>query len=127
MFLLKEIWFIISVLDILQLVQLLSNVWLFATPWTAAHQASLSLTNSRSLLKLMSIDITKCFQCSLNFYPILIPNNIFQFSLIELQLVLTIFLIKKQRYHFADKIPYSQSYGFTTIHGVTNNQTQLSD
>ena len=36
-------------------VQLLSCVWLFATPWTAAHQASLSITNSWSLLKLMSI------------------------------------------------------------------------
>ena len=37
-------------------VQSLSGVWLFATPWTAAHQASLSITNSRSLLKLMSIE-----------------------------------------------------------------------
>ena len=37
-------------------VQLLSCVWLFATPWTAARQASLSITNSRSLLKLMSIE-----------------------------------------------------------------------
>ena len=36
-------------------VQLLSRVQLFATPWTAAHQASLSITNSQSLLKLMSI------------------------------------------------------------------------
>ena len=36
-------------------VQLLSNVQLFETPWTAAHQASLSITNSWSLLKLMSI------------------------------------------------------------------------
>ena len=36
-------------------VQLLSHVRLFATPWTAAHQASLSITNSRSLPKLMSI------------------------------------------------------------------------
>ena len=36
-------------------VQLLSRVRLFATPWTAARQASLSITNSRSLLKLMSI------------------------------------------------------------------------
>ena len=33
----------------------LSPVWLFVTPWTAACQASLSITNSRSLLKLMSI------------------------------------------------------------------------
>ena len=37
-------------------VQSLSHVWLFATPWNAAHQASLSVTNSRSLLKLMSIE-----------------------------------------------------------------------
>ena len=37
-------------------VQLLSRVWLFVTPWTAAHQASLSITNSRILLKLMSIE-----------------------------------------------------------------------
>ena len=36
-------------------VELLSCVQLFATQWTAAHQASLSITNSRSLLKLMSI------------------------------------------------------------------------
>ena len=39
-----------------QSVQLLSCVRLFATPWTAAHQASLSITNSWSLLKLMSIE-----------------------------------------------------------------------
>ena len=36
-------------------VQLLSHVWLFATPWTVARQASLSITNSRRLLRLMSI------------------------------------------------------------------------
>ena len=36
-------------------VQPLSHVRLFATPWTAAQQASLSITNSQSLLKLMSI------------------------------------------------------------------------
>ena len=37
-------------------IQWLSCVWLFQTPWTAAHQASLSITNSWSLLKLMTID-----------------------------------------------------------------------
>ena len=37
-------------------VQSLSHVILFVTPWTAAHQASLSITNSWSLLKLMSIE-----------------------------------------------------------------------
>jgi len=38
-------------------VQSLSYVQLFATPWTAAHQASLSFTISQSLLKLMSIEL----------------------------------------------------------------------
>ena len=37
-------------------VQSLSYVWFLATPWTAAHQASMSITNSKSLLKLMSIE-----------------------------------------------------------------------
>ena len=37
-------------------VQSLSRVWLFATPWIAARQASLSITNSQSLLKLMSFE-----------------------------------------------------------------------
>ena len=39
------------------IVQSLSHVWLFATPWTAARQASLSFTNSWSLLKFMSIEL----------------------------------------------------------------------
>ena len=38
-------------------VQSLRHVQLFVTPWTAAHQASLSITNSKSLLKLMSIEL----------------------------------------------------------------------
>ena len=38
-------------------VQLLSSVWLFSTPWTAALQASLSITSSQSFLKLMYIEL----------------------------------------------------------------------
>ena len=38
-------------------VQSLSHVWLFVTPWTAARQASLSITNSWSLPKFMSIEL----------------------------------------------------------------------
>ena len=41
---------------IISSVQSLNRGRLFATPWTAAHQASLSITNSQSLLKLMSIE-----------------------------------------------------------------------
>ena len=49
---------VFSVFSIVQFssVQSLSRVWLFATPWTAAHQASLSITNTQSLLKLMSTE-----------------------------------------------------------------------
>ena len=42
--------------EYLVVVQSLSLDWLFATPWTAAHQASLSFTISRNLLRLMSIE-----------------------------------------------------------------------
>ena len=38
-------------------VQSLSRIWLFEIPWTAARQASLSLTNSQSLCKLMSVEL----------------------------------------------------------------------
>ena len=44
------------VLTTVAVVQSPSRVWLFATPWTAAHQASLSITNSQSLLKLIPIE-----------------------------------------------------------------------
>ena len=55
-------------------VQSLSHVQLFATPWTAACQASLSITNSRSLLKLLSIESVMpsnhlILRCSLSLLP----------------------------------------------------------
>ena len=50
------IWLEVCKIISFSLVQSLSCVRLFATPWTAAHQASLSITNSWSLLKLMSIE-----------------------------------------------------------------------
>ena len=50
-------------------VQWLSHVQLFVTPWTAAHQAYLSITNSRSLLKLMFslVSITLLIFLSINY------------------------------------------------------------
>ena len=56
--LLKTLQYLGSVWKHLQFssVRLLSHVWLFGTPWIAARQASLSITNSRSSLKLMSIE-----------------------------------------------------------------------
>ena len=55
-------------------VQSLSRVQLFATPWTAAHQASLSITNSQSLLKLMSIESVKQPNHLILCHPILLPS-----------------------------------------------------
>ena len=46
---------LVGVFSSISSVQSLSRIQLFATPWTAAHQASLFITNTRSLLKLMSI------------------------------------------------------------------------
>ena len=59
------------------LVQSPSRVWLFATPWTAAHQASLSITNSRSLLKLMSIKSVMPSNHLILCHPLLLLPSIF--------------------------------------------------
>ena len=58
-------------------VQLLSPVRLFSTPWTAACQASLSITNSRSLLKLMSIESVMPFNHLIIHRPLLLLPSIF--------------------------------------------------
>ena len=58
-------------------VQLLSHVWLFVTPWTAARQASLSITNSQSLLKLMSIESVMSSNHRILYRPLLLLPSIF--------------------------------------------------
>ena len=58
-------------------VQSLSRVQLFATPWTAARQASLSITNSWSLLKLMSIESVMPSNHRHPLHPRLLPPSIF--------------------------------------------------
>ena len=60
-------------------VQTLSWVRLFSTPWTAAHQASLSITNSQSLLKLISIELVMpsnhlILCCPLLLLPLILPS-----------------------------------------------------
>ena len=62
-----------------QLVQSLSCVWFFVTQWTAAHQASLSITNSWSLLQIMSIKLVMpsshpILCCPLLLLPSIFPN-----------------------------------------------------
>ena len=58
-------------------VQLLSHVWLFVIPWTAACQASLSITNSRSWLKHMSIELVISSNHLILCCPLLLPPSIF--------------------------------------------------
>ena len=58
-------------------VQSLSRVRLFVTLWTAARQASLSITNSWSLLKLMSIELVMPSNRLILCHPLLLPPSIF--------------------------------------------------
>ena len=58
-------------------VQLLSHVWIFATPWTAARQAFLSITNSWSLVKLMSIKSVMPSNHLILCHPLLLLLSIF--------------------------------------------------
>ena len=58
-------------------IQSLSHVRLFVTPWTAARQTSLSITNSWSLLKLMSIELVMPSDLVVLCHPLLLPPSIF--------------------------------------------------
>ena len=58
-------------------VQLLSHVWLFIIPWTAARQASLSITNSRSPHKPMSIELVMPYNHLILCHPLLLLPSIF--------------------------------------------------
>ena len=57
-------------------VQSLSHVQLFVTPWTAACQASLSITNFQSLLRLMSIELVMPSNHLILCHPLLLPPSI---------------------------------------------------
>ena len=72
-----DIFALYQIFPIVVVVQSLSRVRLFATPWTAAHQASLSITNSQSLLKLMSIKLVMPFNHLILYCPFLLLPSIF--------------------------------------------------
>ena len=62
---------------IISSVQSLSGAWLFATPWTVARQASLSIANSWSLLKLMSTELVMPSNHLILYCPLLLLPSIF--------------------------------------------------
>ena len=67
----------LSILCCSIIVQSLSSVWLFATPWNAAQQASLSFAISQSLLKLMSIESVMPSNHLILWRPLLLLHSIF--------------------------------------------------
>ena len=86
MFIVCQTFFLIFMLQFYQVsvrkcnelsVQSLSRVWLFATPWTSARQASLSITNSRSLPKPMSIVSVMPSSHLILCHPLLLLPSIF--------------------------------------------------
>ena len=69
--------FYLSLILLFSSVQLLSHVWLFATPWIVARQASLSITNSRSSLKPVSIESVMPSNHFILCHPFLLLPSIF--------------------------------------------------
>ena len=76
-------WLLKSLLNNFSSVQFshsVSHVWLSVTPWIAAGQASLSITNSQSLLKLMFIESVMPSNHLIHCHPLLLPPSIFPAS-----------------------------------------------
>ena len=87
-------------------VQLLSRVRLFANPWTAARQASLSITNSWSLLKLMSAESVMPSNHLILYRPLLLLPSIFpKFRIFSNESVLCIRWPKHRSFSFSIILP----------------------
>ena len=85
--------------------QSLSCVWIFATPWTAAHQASLSITNSQSSPKLMCIESVMPSSHLILCRPLLLGNPKYSLEGLMLKLKLQYFGHLMQRYGSFQKTP----------------------
>ena len=98
-------------------VQLLSCVWLFVTPWTSACQASLSITNSQSLLKLMSIMLVIPFNQLIFCHPHLLPPPMFPSIRVFSELVLPIRWPKDWSFSFSIS-PFNEYSGLISFRMV---------
>ena len=97
-------------------VQSLSRVWLFATPWPAALQASLSITNSQSLLKLMSIESMMPSNHLILCRSLLLPPSIFpSISVFSNELVLCIRWPKYWSFSISPSSEYSGLISFRKL------------
>ena len=94
-------------------VQSLSRVRLFPTPWTAAYQASLTITNSQSLLKLMSIESVMPSNDLILYRPLLLLPSIFpSIKVFSNELVLCIRWPKFWSFSFSPSNEYSGLISF---------------
>ena len=84
-------------------VQLLSHVRLLANPWTAAHQASLSITISRSLLKLMSNEPVMPSNHLILCHPLLLLSSLISFRMDWLDLLAVQGTLKSFLQHHSSK------------------------
>ena len=107
----RDMWGISSV-------QSLSHVWLFVNPWTAAHQTSLSITNSQILLKLMSMESVMPSNHFILCYPhLLLPSIIPSIGVFSSESVLRIRGPKYWSFSFSIS-PSNEYLGF--ISGLTS-------
>ena len=90
-----------TVLSQFSSVQLFRCVWLFVTPWTGAHQASLSINNSWSLLKLMSIELVMSSNHLILCHPLLLLPSIFSSRVFSNESVLRIRWPKYWSFNFS--------------------------
>ena len=81
---------IMNVLILLVTVQSFSSVWLFATPWTATRQASLSFTIALSLLKFMSTELVMPSNHLILCCPLVLPSIFSRISVFSNELILPI-------------------------------------
>ena len=92
----------------LTMVQSLSSLQLVATPQTAARQASLSITNSQSMLKIMSIELVMPSNHLILCCPLLILPSVFHSIMVFSSQ--SIFLIRRQYLSFSISINFSNDY-----------------
>ena len=83
----------------------LSCLWLLVTPWTAAHQDSLSITNSWSLLKLMSIESVMPYNHLFLCHPLLLPSIFLSIRVFFNESVLRIRWPKYWSFSFSTLLP----------------------
>ena len=121
-----ELYFII--------VQLLSPVWLFATPWTAARQPFLSITNSQSLLKLMSIESVMPSNHLLLCHPLLLLPSIFPSikvfsneSALHIRWPLLVLQLQHQTFQWTLRIDFCDSFTLNNSHTQDNGDRQCRE